>query len=147
MKTESEIKDLVYRLRGIYRIPITDGLGPAGGEEPDNPDYFVRTFESTAINKEAADVIEQLLNLNSAQKSEITEKELHKIFESFHMKGEWFRYSGHLKACIMSIKDAGRKHKEVKTVRQFIENGYHLQVRQKENRNTQFKNELKKYKE
>lgn len=71
MKTASEITDLVYRLRGIYRIPITDGLGPAGGEEPDNPDYFVRTFESTAINKEAADVIEQLLNLNSAQKSEI----------------------------------------------------------------------------
>ena len=30
--------DLVKRLRGEYRVPITDGLGAVGsGSEPDNP--------------------------------------------------------------------------------------------------------------
>ncbi len=46
--------DLVNRLNGIYRIPITDGLGPAGGEEPNNPNEFVRTYETPPIQKEAA---------------------------------------------------------------------------------------------
>lgn len=51
--------DLVDRLKGIYRIPITDGLGPvAGSEEPTNSDYFVRTFETSPICKEAAHFIE-----------------------------------------------------------------------------------------
>ncbi|MQX28963.1 hypothetical protein [Sinorhizobium meliloti] len=53
-------KDLVERLRGIYRIPITDGLGPAGGEEPDNPNEFVRTFPSPPIQIEAAAEIDRL---------------------------------------------------------------------------------------
>lgn len=53
-------KDLVERLRGIYRIPITDGLGPAGGEEPDNPNEFVRTFPSPPIQHEAAAEITRL---------------------------------------------------------------------------------------
>lgn len=48
------MSDIVERLNGIYRIPITDGLGVAGGEEPDNPNEFVRTFEATPIQKEAA---------------------------------------------------------------------------------------------
>jgi hypothetical protein len=47
-------------LRGTYRIPITDGLGPAGGEEPDNPNEFVRTFEAPPIQKEAAAELERL---------------------------------------------------------------------------------------
>jgi len=59
MKTE-ELKDLVRRLRGEYRIPITDGLGPAGGEEPENHKEFVRTFEVPPIQKEAADIVEGL---------------------------------------------------------------------------------------
>lgn len=44
------------RLRGIYRIPITDGLGPAGGEEPNNPNEFVRDFSAFTppIQAEAA---------------------------------------------------------------------------------------------
>lgn len=46
--------DLVERLRGTYRIPITDGLGPAGGEEPDNADFFVRTFPTSPLALEAA---------------------------------------------------------------------------------------------
>ena len=45
--TDPDIAALVERLLGKYRIPITDGLGPAGGEEPDNADYFVRTFPNT----------------------------------------------------------------------------------------------------
>jgi len=55
-----EFQNLVDRLNGIYRVPITDGLGPAGGEEPGNPREFVRTFESSPINKEAANAIELL---------------------------------------------------------------------------------------
>jgi hypothetical protein len=52
---------LVDRLRGIYRIPITDGLGAVGsGEEPDNPNEFVRKFETAPIQHEAADRIEAL---------------------------------------------------------------------------------------
>lgn len=56
----SDRDTLVDRLRGIYRIPITDGLGPAGGEEPDNPNEFVRRFETLPIHHEAADEIERL---------------------------------------------------------------------------------------
>lgn len=53
--------DIVDRLRGIYRIPIADGLGATGGgEEPDNPNEFVRNFETPPIQKEAADHIERL---------------------------------------------------------------------------------------
>jgi len=52
--------DIVERLRGIYRAPITDGLGAAGGDEPDNPHEFVRKFETPPIQHEAADEIEQL---------------------------------------------------------------------------------------
>jgi hypothetical protein len=52
---------LVERLRGIYRVPITDGLGPVGaGEEPNNPQEFVRMFNVAPINLEAADRIEEL---------------------------------------------------------------------------------------
>lgn len=52
--------ELVERLRGIYRIAITDGLGPAGGEEPDNPNEFVRKFDTPPIQHEAAARIEAL---------------------------------------------------------------------------------------
>ncbi len=51
----SELSD---RLRGIYRIAITDGLGPAGGEEPANPHEFVRRFEVPPIQIEAADALD-----------------------------------------------------------------------------------------
>jgi hypothetical protein len=56
-----EHTSLVQRLLGQYRIPITDGLGPAGGEEPDNPSEFVRTFETPPIQKEAAIAITSLV--------------------------------------------------------------------------------------
>ena len=51
---------LTDRLRGHYRIAITDGLGPAGGEEPNNADEFVRTFTVPPIQKQAADIIDEL---------------------------------------------------------------------------------------
>ena len=52
-------KELVDRLNGIYRIPITDGFGPVGsGDEPDNPNEFVRRFETPPISKEAAAYLE-----------------------------------------------------------------------------------------
>ncbi len=54
---------LVDRLRGIYRIPITDGLGAVGaGEEPNNPDEFVRHFETGPIQHEAATEIDRLIS-------------------------------------------------------------------------------------
>lgn len=56
---------LVDRLRGIYRVPINDGMGATGGGlEPDNPDKFVRQFQTPPIQLEAADTI-------AAQKAEI----------------------------------------------------------------------------
>lgn len=59
---------LVDRLRGIYRIPITDGLGPAGGDEPDNPDEHVRRFETPPIHHEAADEIARLRFMHEADR-------------------------------------------------------------------------------
>lgn len=56
----TDYTELVERLRGIYRVPITDGLGPVGGDEPDNPHEFVQRFKTPPISKEAADAIEQL---------------------------------------------------------------------------------------
>jgi hypothetical protein len=56
-----EYTSLVQRLNGEYRIPIMDGLGAAGGEEPANPNEFVRTFETPPIQKEAANVIDRLV--------------------------------------------------------------------------------------
>lgn len=55
----SDVNDLIRRLRGEYRIPITDGLGAAGGDEPNNPNEFVRTFDVPPVNKEAAALIER----------------------------------------------------------------------------------------
>lgn len=53
----SKIQD---RLRGIYRVPITDGLGSVGsGEEPDNPHEFVRHFKTAPIQHEAADLLDK----------------------------------------------------------------------------------------
>jgi len=58
---EQSRAELVERLRGIYRIPITDGLGAVGsGDEPDNPNEFVRSFETSPIMREAASAIEAL---------------------------------------------------------------------------------------
>lgn len=53
-------QELVERLRGTYRVPITDGLGPAGGEEPGNADFFVRTFPTSPLAKAAADRLSEL---------------------------------------------------------------------------------------
>jgi hypothetical protein len=60
------MSDLVERLLGVYRVPITDGLGPAGGDEPDNENYFVQTFPTTPIQVEAAREIERLWAENEA---------------------------------------------------------------------------------
>lgn len=58
---------LVDRLRGIYRIPIRDGLGPVGaGDEPDNPAEYVRSFPTPPIQQAAADEIERLRRIEEA---------------------------------------------------------------------------------
>lgn len=56
-----DVDDLVRRLRGEYRIPITDCLGAAGGDEPNNTAEFVRHFPTPEIQKEAATQIEILI--------------------------------------------------------------------------------------
>lgn len=57
--TPAEVGGLVERLRGIYRIAITDSLGAVGsGEEPDNPNEFVRKFDTPPIQHEAATALE-----------------------------------------------------------------------------------------
>lgn len=63
------MSDLVERLLGVYRVPITDGLGPAGGDEPDNENYFVQTFPTTPIQVEAAREIERLQAENAEKKT------------------------------------------------------------------------------
>ena len=65
------MSELVERLRGIYRIRITDGLGAVGsGDEPHNPNEFVRTFAVPPIHREAADEIERLTAANAALMAE-----------------------------------------------------------------------------
>lgn len=55
------MSNIVERLRGTYRISITDGFGPIlSSEESDNPNEFVRTFKSPPIQHEAAAEIERL---------------------------------------------------------------------------------------
>lgn len=67
------VASLVDRLRGIYRIPITDGLGATGGgEEPDNPTEFVRRFETPPIQNEAATVLEALCAMMVEQEEALT---------------------------------------------------------------------------
>lgn len=58
----TDYTDLINRLSGIYRIPIKDGLGAVGaGEEPDNPNEFVRKFEGLPpIHGEAAAALREL---------------------------------------------------------------------------------------
>lgn len=58
----TNLETLVDRLRGIYRIPIRDGLGPVGaGDEPDNPHEYVRSdFVTPPIQRAAAAEIERL---------------------------------------------------------------------------------------
>lgn len=68
--------DIVERLRGIYRVRITDGLGPAGGEEPNNPNEYVRTFQTPPIQHEGAAEIERLRAENVRLKAGPTEDEL-----------------------------------------------------------------------
>jgi hypothetical protein len=78
--------DLIDRLRGIYRIPITDGLGAVGsGDEPDNPNEFVRSFPTTPIHKEAAEAIEECI----AFSNELFLKFRSLEFAALALKTEW----------------------------------------------------------
>lgn len=53
-----DVAGLMERLEGVYRVPITDGLGAVeGGEEPDNPNEFVRRFPTVPVQLEAASTI------------------------------------------------------------------------------------------
>lgn len=117
--------------------------------------YFIGTKKVVKIGY-SANPLERLQALQTGYPFELklmalipgsyqTECELHKLFDRLRLEGEWFRNCGQLKACIMSFYDHGRKHKEVKTVRQLLENGMHLQCRQKLKRNTNFRNKVQKF--
>lgn len=75
-----------------------------------------------------------------------TECELHKVFDRFRVKGEWFRYDGQLKWCIVAIKDVGNPYPVV-CVRSLQQAGAHLQIRQKRNRlpKSKLASRMKKY--
>lgn len=71
------VETLIERLRGIYRIPITDGLGAVGaGEEPDNPNEFVRKFETAPIQHEAADRLEALERENKELRKKLADERI-----------------------------------------------------------------------
>jgi hypothetical protein len=53
-----DIPDLIDRLNGKYTIPIQDGAGPLEGKT-----MFTRTFETSPIQREAAQTLQILLNL------------------------------------------------------------------------------------
>ncbi len=71
----ARIRTDVERLRGVYKIPITDGHGPAGGEEPDNAEFHVRRFETPPIQKRAADHIEVLLQALDNERAKVEKLE------------------------------------------------------------------------
>lgn len=58
--TAESMMTITDRLRGHYRIPITDGLGPVGGDnlEPGNALEYVRQFWTPPIQHEAAAIID-----------------------------------------------------------------------------------------
>lgn len=59
--TPRDLADLIRRLGGEVRIPITDGLGPAGGDEPDNAQEHVKRWDGApAIQQDAAAVLSAL---------------------------------------------------------------------------------------
>jgi hypothetical protein len=62
-----------------------------------------------------------------------TESELHKIFSHKRTNGEWFRYDGFLKSCIIALNDPHNLY-EVTDVRSLQKAGTHLQLMQKSNR-------------
>lgn len=72
------MSDIVERLRGIYRVQITDGLGKVDGNlETDNVNEFVRQFPSPPIQIAAADEITRLRQLLSeAEKREAKAKRI-----------------------------------------------------------------------
>lgn len=71
-KLPDDLAGLVERLNGVYRVPITDGFGAVGsGEEPDNPNEFVRRFETPPIQKEAAAAIQSLVARIAELRAEI----------------------------------------------------------------------------
>lgn len=83
-KLPDDLAGLVERLNGVYRVPITDGLGAVGsGEEPDNPNEFVQRFETPPIHKEAAAAIQSLVARNAELRAEIAalKKEASKFAE------------------------------------------------------------------
>jgi hypothetical protein len=53
--TPTDVQELIDRLRGIYRIPITDGCGPIEGSMT-----FERRFATSPIQHEAADALTAL---------------------------------------------------------------------------------------
>ena len=71
--TPEAVANLAERLRGEYRIPITDGMGAAGGDEPDNAHEFVRHFPAPPIQMEAAAALTALSEQNAALVAKVAE--------------------------------------------------------------------------
>jgi hypothetical protein len=79
-----------------------------------------------------------------------TEAALHYVFRDVREMGEWFRYSGLLKSCIIALKDKENLHFQREgefSVRTFQKAGCHLRVRQIANATNQKGKESNLYKE
>lgn len=64
-----------------------------------------------------------------------TEDGLHEAFKKQQYRGEWFRYDGLLKACIMALRGNDCNNPVlIEDVRSFQQAGLHLKARQKLNR-------------
>jgi hypothetical protein len=72
MTNPVDYEGLIERLEGVYRIPIKDGLGPAGGDEPDNAKEFVRRFETPPIHHEAAAALRAILEREKVLEGALT---------------------------------------------------------------------------
>lgn len=103
-KLPDDLAGLVERLNGVYRVPITDGLGAVGsGEEPDNPNEFVQRFETPPIQKEAAAAIQSLVARNAELRAEIAA--LKKEAAAFAEKVQDYSNDGHLARAARSFLD------------------------------------------
>ena len=88
----ADVAGLVERLEGVYRVPITDGLGAVGGgEEPDNPNEFVRRFPTVPIQLEAASTIRALVAENERLREDIATRTMNWLKNNVTDKGEILR--------------------------------------------------------
>lgn len=74
-----------------------------------------------------------------------SEKEFHLLFKKFKTNGEWFRYDGQLKSCLIALNDPNF-NKNIRDIKSFQKAGMKLQIIQKCNKKDKDSNFNKKVK-